>query len=711
MKKKTLLLSAIFALLSLSSWAATVNYSMSSMGLANGAVTGTTVRSTSDANITFSFAQNSSGTAPAYYTTGTAVRLYQHATKGGSIKIYVASGYKITGVTITKASGDGDGPAGYLVDGGTESGAFGDGTTSNVISNINATNYVEFYCKGATSTTRCYVSAISVTYVATTPNPTKAADPIFSVPAGNYLTIQTVQISSTDAGDIYYTTDNFTTKTLYSTPISISANTIIKAFVEKTGITNSDTVSVIYTFPVNVSTIAALRAQTPDATTIYRITGEAVLTFKTSGLNSRNQKYIQDATGAVVIDDNGAKITTNYNIGDGIDSIAGTLTLFNSLLEFIPVADPGAATSTSNTVTPEVITIAQLNTGNYDAHLVKINNVTITGSGNFAQSSEYVINDGSTNGTLRVQYANPDYIGTAVPLTVKNITGVVYNNITGPVAKFVPRSLTDFETPSLCSTPTNITKTDITDASTQINWDRVSGTPDGYEYTVTSSAIPPASGTFTTDTFVSVASLVFNSKYYIHLRTNCAGAVFSNWVTDSVQTAMPVKLVRFEANATNNDVVLIWITAQEINNSHFEIQYSVDGETYNKIGQVAGKGNHGSIANYSFVDENVSSAQNYYRLKQVDFDGVFTYSSVVYVNINKPNIVSVYPNPVQNTFTVTSEKNITSVEVLDMLGNIQQVPFTAQNTKASVNATDLKTGVYILRITCGTNISYERINK
>jgi sortase (surface protein transpeptidase) len=549
MKNKKLLFGIIFTLLSLSSRAATVNYSMLSMGLANAAVTGTTVRSTSDANITFSFAQNSSSTAPAFYTTGNAVRLYQHATKGGSIKIYVASGYKITGVTITKASGDGDGPAGYLVDGGAESGTFGDGTTSNVISSINATSYVELYSKGTSATTRCYISAISVTYVSTTPTPTVAADPTFSLAAGAYLSAQQVTISSTDNASIYYTTNGSTpnnTNTLYTAPITVNSNTIIKAICYKTGLTNSGVASATYTFPVNVSTIAALRAQTPDATTIYRVTGEAVLTFKTSGVSSRNQKYIQDATGAVVIDDNGAKIITNYNIGDGIDSIAGTLTLFNSLLEFIPVADPGAATSTGNTVTPEVITIAQLNTGNYDAHLVKINNVTITGSGNFAQSSEYVINDGSTNGSLRAQYANPDYISTVVPLTVRNITGVVYNNTTGPVAKLVPRSLADFETP-LCIAPVintetvnritcegNSAKFNIVATGTGITYQWQVNTGSGFSDIIVGS---PYSG-ITNDTLdINPADIILDGNLYRCIITGTCGADTSAEVSLTVNAS------------------------------------------------------------------------------------------------------------------------------------------------------------------------------
>lgn len=142
----------------------TVNYAMSSMGLADATLVGTSVRNTTDSNITFTFAKNSSSTAPTYYVSGTAVRLYQNATKGGSIKIMVASGFKITAFTVTTTSGDGDGPSAYLVDGGTEAGTWADGTTSHAVTGINATSYVEFYNKGGSSSTRSYVVSFSATY-------------------------------------------------------------------------------------------------------------------------------------------------------------------------------------------------------------------------------------------------------------------------------------------------------------------------------------------------------------------------------------------------------------------------------------------------------------------------------------------------------------------------------------------------------------------
>ena len=102
-----------------------------------------------------------------------------------------------------------------------------------------------------------------------------------------------------------------------------------------------------------VADIATLRAGAQDGT-IYKLTGEVVLTFDAGG--SRNQKFIQDATAAILIDDNSGVITTSYNEGDGITGIFGTLSEYNGITQFIPEADPGDAT-TGFVITPQEITM------------------------------------------------------------------------------------------------------------------------------------------------------------------------------------------------------------------------------------------------------------------------------------------------------------------------------------------------------------------
>jgi hypothetical protein len=94
--------------------------------------------------------------------------------------------------------------------------------------------------------------------------------------------------------------------------------------------------------------------------------------------------------------------------------------------------------------------------------------------------------------------------------------------------------------------------------------------------------------------------------------------------------ALDVDLISFNAKVNNFSVVLSWVTASEINNSHFEVMKSIDGQTFEPIGRVEGAGNSTSILDYSFQDKDVKAKQ-YYKLKQLDFDGQFAYSDVVLV--------------------------------------------------------------------------------
>ncbi|MBK6347770.1 MAG: chitobiase/beta-hexosaminidase C-terminal domain-containing protein [Bacteroidales bacterium] len=287
------------------------------------------------------------------------------------------------------------------------------------------------------------------------------ATPVITPLTGNYYTAFNATISCiTPSSSIYYTTNgtdpnNTGNGTLYTGAIPISATTTLKAIAYATGFDASAIATEIYTYPpiTDVANIAALRASLADGT-VYRLTGEAVLTHKST---SRNAKYVQDATGAILIDDVTGKITTVYNIYDGISGITGTLSPFNGMLQFVPVADPGAATSTGNTVVPEEVTLTAL-TSAHQAKLVKVLNTTITGTGLFVTGTTYPLTDPSGAGVMRTQYSDLDYIGTTIPAAPQDMTGVILE-YTGAL-QLIPRSLADF-TPSsgpiIIATPNTLT--------------------------------------------------------------------------------------------------------------------------------------------------------------------------------------------------------------------------------------------------------------
>ncbi len=280
--------------------------------------------------------------------------------------------------------------------------------------------------------------------------PPTIAAPSFSPGGGTYYSAVDVSMSTTTAGaDIYYTLDGITipdnTSLDYSVtgPVNVAATTTIIA-VAYDGANYSATTTGTFTIEsvVQVADLAALRAQADDNTTVYELTGEALLTYQQS---FRNKKYIQDATAAVEIDDPSGMLTTAYNIGDGISNIFGKLNTYNGVLQFVPIMDAGAASSTGNAITPMLISADEFNNNHemYECRLVKIDNLTFADAGGtFETATNYITtNQLGTDVLFRTNFYGASYIGTTIPTGAKDIVGIVYEFNGTP--QFTARETTD----------------------------------------------------------------------------------------------------------------------------------------------------------------------------------------------------------------------------------------------------------------------------
>jgi len=137
---------------------------------------------------------------------------------------------------------------------------------------------------------------------------------------------------------------------------------------------------------------------------------------------------------------------------------------------------------------------------------------------------------------------------------------------------------------------------------------------------------------------------------------------------------LPVEITSLSAQNSSQGVELQWETSSETNNSHFEIERSSDDNSFEVIGRVNGVGNSLETQNYLFVDTNVSSLSRlYYRLKQVDFDGRFSYSPSISIDPSKIALATftIYPNPVESDafvrFQNTSNEELT-LQIFDIRG-------------------------------------------
>jgi len=186
-------------------------------------------------------------------------------------------------------------------------------------------------------------------------------------------------------------------------------------------------------------------------------------------------------------------------------------------------------------------------------------------------------------------------------------------------------------------------------------------------------------------------------------RDNLTG--FSDFVTVQSQNPLPIELLSFNAESMGRDVRNTWTTSSEINNDHFELERSTDGNEFIKIATIKGFGAGVSMQtlNYSYDDRDVCGTIIYYRLKQVDIDGRHSYSKIAAVSCkDADNGITVYPNPANTvlniSFNITEQKN-TEVQIRNMVGMVvMQINMDAQIgfNSATFDINDLPAGVYYL---------------
>lgn len=201
---------------------------------------------------------------------------------------------------------------------------------------------------------------------------------------------------------------------------------------------------------VEVATIAELRAGSEDGT-IYRLTGEAILTFQQE---FRSQKYFQDATAAILIDDYTGVINTEYVEGDAVTNLTGTISSYGGMLQFVPISDAGEITSNGNTVEPTVISLAQFNSDfeAYESQLVRINGVSFVDADSLLNGLIYEINDGNDTSNFRTTFYDVDYINELAPDGSFDLLAIANSRIDGEF--LTSRDMADFLTAGLVITPT-----------------------------------------------------------------------------------------------------------------------------------------------------------------------------------------------------------------------------------------------------------------
>ena len=269
--------------------------------------------------------------------------------------------------------------------------------------------------------------------------------------AVNNFTVDAV--NDGNGGHIHYTVDGggvvmkYDTNDIMLTGLSVGPHTVVATLVDDTHTPIAGPIEATVTFTIEgttqVANINALRGGTIND--FYELTGEAFITFQQS---FRNQKFIEDATGAILIDDSAGNIITSYNRGDGLTGITGQLTQYNGMMQFAPSQDAGTASSTGGGITPQTVTLADLTAApeSYESELVNIVAVDMDNTTpNFAGASEHQMTQGGDNFMFRSTFASVDYAadGAEVPTATTNIVGII-NERAGNTYFFTARDADDF---------------------------------------------------------------------------------------------------------------------------------------------------------------------------------------------------------------------------------------------------------------------------
>jgi len=179
---------------------------------------------------------------------------------------------------------------------------------------------------------------------------------------------------------------------------------------------------------------------------------------------------------------------------------------------------------------------------------------------------------------------------------------------------------------------------------------------------------------------------------------------------------LPVELLAFTATPADNKVYLNWQTASEINNERFIVERSADAAVFTPIGQVYGSGTTHTPQSYQLIDNQPMSGVNYYRLRQVDYDGRVQLSNIVEVQFipAQRQGLALYPNPTTGALFVTAQhlKLNSLVDVFDMQGrrvHTAVVPGSTSSVQHLLDLSHLPKGIYTVRIWAGTETLTEKV--
>lgn len=219
----------------------------------------------------------------------------------------------------------------------------------------------------------------------------------------------------------------------------------------------------------------------------------------------------------------------------------------------------------------------------------------------------------------------------------------------------------------------------------------------------------------------NLADVRFRWSFQTTIGSGCGAG--NNFRIDNVtlgqNSTLPLTLSFFTASNLQNTTVLRWQTETETNTSAFLIERSYNGTDFTVIGTVDAARNSTTIQQYKFTELNPKQQLSYYRLKIIDADGKYTYSTISKINVRKSgfSLNNLYPQPASNQLVIEWNGNTTSkatIVVRDMLGKLVQLYNTQSNSgfnQFKLNTSTLLPGQYSLQLITDTEIENKNFIK
>ena len=186
--------------------------------------------------------------------------------------------------------------------------------------------------------------------------------------------------------------------------------------------------------------------------------------------------------------------------------------------------------------------------------------------------------------------------------------------------------------------------------------------------------------------------------------------------TDCLPLPLPIELLSFDASETTSGILLNWVSAMEYDNDYYELERSLDGINFKTIKRVLSKGNSEIKQYYNHLDKEAPEGYLYYRLKQVDVNGEFTYSSIISIKQARSDFFTagIFPNPAKDFVEVIFHKEdgedfIVDYRILNTLG--QEIQAGKINSfQAIISTNELPDGNYFLAlIKNSTRVNYYKL--